>query len=320
VYRIGIDLGGTKTEIIVLDDLGRERLRRRVPTPRDDYEGTLDTIVALVRDAEGELGEAATVGIGTPGAASARTGRMKNCNSVWLNDRPLREDLEARLERPVRIANDANCLALSEATDGAGAGAEVVFAVILGTGTGAGITVSGRVITGANAIAGEWGHNPLPWPRDDERPGPQCYCGRRGCMETWLSGPGLAADHLRVSGENLDAPRIAALASEGDEACIATLSRHEDRLARGLAQVINLLDPQVIILAGGLSALPGLYTGVPGRWNEYVFSDQVDTRLEPARHGDSSGVRGAAWLWAPDSKRMPVRGMITETALKKSDG
>ena len=298
MYRIGIDLGGTKTEIIVLDEQGRECLRRRVPTPRDDYEGTLDTLVALVRDAESELGEEATVGVGTPGAVSARTGRMKNCNSVWLNGRPLREDLEARLERPVRIANDANCLALSEATDGAGAGAAVVFAVILGTGTGAGIAVSGRVITGANAIAGEWGHNPLPWPRDEERPGPLCYCGRRGCLETWLSGPGLAADHLRAGGVALDARIIAARAAQGDPACVATLERHQDRLARGLAQVVNVLDPDVIVLAGGLSALPGLCAGAAARWGKLIFSDQVDTRIVPARHGDSSGVRGAAWLWS----------------------
>ncbi len=303
MYRIGIDLGGTKTEIIVLDEHGQARLRRRVPTPWDDYEGTLSTIASLVREAEAELGTSATVGVGTPGAVSARTGRMKNCNSVWLNGRPLREDLEARLDRPVRIANDANCLALSEATDGAGAGAEVVFAVILGTGTGAGLVVDGRLITGANAIAGEWGHNPLPWPREDERPGPECYCGRRGCLETWLSGPGLAADHRRMTGRTLDVRTIAARALGGDRDCAATLSRHEDRLARGLAHVINILDPQVIVLAGGVSAIPGLYTGVPARWAQYVFSDQVDTRLVPARHGDSSGVRGAAWLWpaAPEA-------------------
>ncbi|OOG23788.1 fructokinase [Thioalkalivibrio denitrificans] len=298
MYRIGIDLGGTKTEIIVLDDSGRECLRRRVPTPRGDYPGTLDMLVSLVREAESELGAEATVGVGTPGAVSARTGRMKNCNSVWLNDRPLREDLEARLERPVRIANDANCLALSEATDGAGAGAAVVFAVILGTGTGAGIAVNGRVITGANAIAGEWGHNPLPWSRDEERPGPRCYCGRRGCLETWLSGPGLVADHVQAGGEALDARTLAARAAQGDPACVASLQRHQDRLARGLAHVVNLLDPDVIVLAGGLSALPDLCVGVSAQWGEFIFSDHVDTRIVPARHGDSSGVRGAAWLWA----------------------
>jgi fructokinase len=297
MYRIGIDLGGTKTEIIVLDEHGRERLRRRVPTPRDNYEGTLSTVVSLVCEAEAELDGTASVGVGTPGAVSARTGRMKNCNSVWLNGRRLREDLEARLDRPVRIANDANCLALSEATDGAGAGAAVVFGVILGTGTGAGLVVDGRLITGANAIAGEWGHNPLPWPRDDERPGPECYCGRRGCLETWLSGPGLAADHRRMTGRTLEVRTIAARARGGDRDCAATLSRHEDRLARGLAQVVNILDPQVIVLAGGVSAIPGLYDGVPARWAQYIFSDQVDTRIVPALHGDSSGVRGAAWLW-----------------------
>ncbi|WP_018954420.1 ROK family protein [Thioalkalivibrio sulfidiphilus] len=300
MYRIGVDLGGTKTEIIVLDGQGREHLRRRVPTPRDDYETTLSTIVSMVREAETDLGATATVGIGTPGAVSARTGRMKNCNSVWLNGQPLREDLEARLERPVRLANDANCLALSEATDGAGAGAGTVFAVILGTGTGAGIVVNGRVLTGANAIAGEWGHNPLPWPRDEERPGPGCYCGRQGCLETWLSGPGIAADHLRMTGEALDTRAIAARAAGGDRDCLATLARHQDRLARGLAHVVNILDPDVIVLAGGVSGLPGLIPGVMARWGDFVFSDQVDTRLELARHGDSSGVRGAAWLWAMD--------------------
>jgi len=295
MYRIGIDLGGTKIEIIVLDEHGQERLRRRVPTPRDDYQGTLNTLSALVREAEAELGESASVGIGTPGAVSARTGRMKNCNSVWLNDRPLREDLEDRLGRSVRIANDANCLALSEATDGAAAGASVVFAVILGTGTGAGIVVNGQLLSGANAIAGEWGHNPLPWPGDEERPGPACYCGHRGCLETWLSGPGLAADHQRVTGQGLDAREIAQRG--GNEGCVATLARHQDRLARGLAGVINILDPEVIVLAGGVSRLPGLCAGVRERLGDYVFSDQVATRIETARHGDSSGVRGAAWLW-----------------------
>jgi len=299
MLRIGIDLGGTKTEIIALDESGRERLRRRVSTPRDDYQGTLNTLVALVHEAEAELGEDATVGIGTPGAVSARTGRMKNCNSVWLNDRALREDLEARLGRPVRIANDANCLALSEATDGAAAGASVVFAVILGTGTGAGIVVNGQLLTGANVIAGEWGHNPLPWPRDEERPGPACYCGRQGCLETWLSGPGLTADHRRVTGQALDAREIAQRAAGGDADCLATLARHQDRLARGLAGVINILDPEVIVLAGGVSRLPGLCAAVRARVGQYVFSDQVATRIETACHGDSSGVRGAAWLWSP---------------------
>ncbi|MFN2348494.1 MAG: ROK family protein [Thioalkalivibrio sp.] len=299
MVRIGIDLGGTKTEIIVLDEHGRGKLRRRVSTPRDNYQGTLNTLVALVHEAEAELGETASVGIGTPGAVSARTGRMKNCNSVWLNDRPLREDLQDRLGRPVRIANDANCLALSEASDGAAAGASVVFAVILGTGTGAGIVVNGQLLTGANAIAGEWGHNPLPWPGDEELPGPACYCGRQGCLETWLSGPGLAADHRRVTGQGLDAREIAQRAAGGEEDCLATLARHQDRLARGLAGVINILDPEVIVLAGGVSRLPGLCAGVRGRLGDYVFSDQVATRIEIARHGDSSGVRGAAWLWTP---------------------
>jgi fructokinase len=297
--RLGIDLGGTKIEIIAIDEAGREQLRRRVPTPQGDYAATLQAIHELVRAAEAELGACGRVGIGTPGALSRATGRMKNANSVWLNGQPLKEDLERLLARPVRIENDANCFALSEATDGAAAGAPVVFGVILGTGTGAGIVVHGRLLTGPNAIAGEWGHNPLPWPTADELPGPACYCGKRGCLETWLSGPALSRLHARRTGESLRVEEIAARALQGDAACEESLAQYEDRLARGLAHVINVLDPDVIVLGGGLSHLDRLYTNVPRLWQAHVFSDRVDTRLVKNRHGDSSGVRGAAWLWQP---------------------
>ncbi len=295
--RIGIDLGGTKTEGIVLDDDGRELARRRVPTPRGDYHATIATIGDLVAMLEQETGGRATVGIGIPGALSPATGLVKNANSTWLIGRPFDRDLAVALGRPVRLANDANCLAVSEATDGAGAGAAVVFAAILGTGCGGGIALQGRVLTGANAIAGEWGHSPLPWPRDDERPGPACYCGRQGCLETWVSGPGLAADHARVTGQTLDAVAIAARAEAGDRDAMATLTRHRHRLARGLATVVNLLDPDVIVIGGGLSKLDALYREVPGVLAGWCFSDTLVTPIRPARHGDSSGVRGAAWLW-----------------------
>jgi fructokinase len=294
---IGIDLGGTKVEIVAMDEAGRELVRRRRPTPRDDYAATLDAIAAMVEEAERELGRGrATVGVSHPGALSPATGLMKNANSTWLNGRPFDRDLIARLGRPAAFANDANCLALSEATDGAGAGADVVFAVILGTGVGGGVVVGGRVLGGPNAIAGEWGHNPLPWPRDDERPGPDCYCGLKGCVETWLSGPGLAADHERVAGERLAVPEIVARAEIGDAAASASLGRYEDRLARGLATVMNVLDPEVVVLAGGLSNVRRLYADVPPLWERYVFSDTIRTRLRPPVHGDSTGVRGAAWL------------------------
>lgn len=294
MVRIGIDLGGTKIELIALDEQGGERLRRRVATPQGDYEGTLAAVAGLVAWAEAELGEPVRVGIGTPGAISPATGLMKNSNSVCLNGQPLKQDLEARLARPVPIANDANCFALSEATDGAAAGAEVVFGVIVGTGCGAGLVVRGHTLTGPNAIAGEWGHNPLPWPMDEERPGPACYCGKTGCIETWLSGPGLARD----AGIGLSPPEIVARAEAGDEACEAALRRYEDRLARCLAHVINVLDPDVIVLGGGMSNLGRLYENVPRLWGRYVFSDAVSTRLAAPRYGDSSGVRGAAWLAA----------------------
>jgi fructokinase len=295
--RIGVDLGGTKIEGIVLDRDGRETARRRVPTPRDRYPLTLAAITTLVEGLEREAGEPARVGIGMPGALSPATGLVKNANSVWLNGRPLREDLERLLHRPLRFANDANCFALSEARDGAGAGGRVVFGVILGTGTGGGVVVDGRPLTGPNAIAGEWGHNPIPWPREGEWPGASCYCGRSGCVETFLSGPGMARDHREVTGETLDATAIAARAAGGDPACEATLARYEERLARALAAVVNLLDPDVVVLGGGLSNLERLYERVPERWGAWVFSDRVDTPLRAPRHGDSSGVRGAAWLW-----------------------
>jgi predicted NBD/HSP70 family sugar kinase len=295
--RLGIDLGGTKIELIALDADGAEVCRRREATPQGDYWGTLETIRQLVLRAEREWGETGSVGIGTPGAVSRATGRLKNSNSVCLNGQPLIEDLERVLGRPVRMANDADCFALSEANDGAAAGLPVVFGVILGTGVGGGIVVKGRLLQGPNAIAGEWGHNPLPWPQADELPGPECYCGKRGCIETFLSGPGLARDFLQQSGQSLTGVEILARAESGDAEAELAFQRYEDRLARGLAHVINLLDPDAIVLGGGLSNCDRLYEEVPKRWGRYVFSDRVDTLLLPPRHGDSSGVRGAAWLW-----------------------
>jgi len=295
--RVGVDLGGTKIEVLALDAQGRERHRRRVATPQGDYDATLGAIAALVREADEALGVRANVGVGTPGSISRATGLLRGANSVCLNGRPIREDLARRLGRDVRVTNDANCFALSEAVDGAGAGAEVVFGVILGTGVGAGVVVRGEVLDGPNGIAGEWGHNPLPWPRDDERPGAMCFCGRRGCIETFLSGPGLARDHRAATGADLAPEAILASARDGDAACEATLVRYEERLARALAHVINILDPDVIVLGGGLSNLERLYASVPALWGPWVFSDRVDTRLARHRHGDASGVRGAAWLW-----------------------
>lgn len=299
--RIGIDLGGTKIEIIALDDDGRTLARRRVATPQGDYARTLEAVVGLVAAVEGELGRRGTVGVGTPGALSRHSGLIKNANSTCLIGQPLKRDLEALLGRALRVANDANCFALSEAADGAAAGAGVVFGVILGTGVGGGVVVNGQVLDGANAIAGEWGHNPLPLPDGDDLPLPACYCGRAGCVETYLSGPGMAADHARRNGLAPTTPEaIVAGASAGDAACDTTLQLYEARLARALAGVINLLDPDVIVLGGGLSNLARLYTQVPRRWGAHVFSDQVETRLVRALHGDSSGVRGAAWLWPAD--------------------
>lgn len=323
--RFGIDLGGTKIELIALDASGHEVLRRRVATPQNDYAATVAAVAALVHQAETELGAYGSVGIGSPGAISPATGRMKNCNSTCLNGQPLQRDLERALAREVRLANDANCLALSEATDGAAKGVSTVFGVILGTGVGGGLVVNGQVLTGANSIAGEWGHSPLPyfqfahaqadrastgqhpatgeallhpWPSPRELDAaPACYCGKKGCIETWLSGLSFAADHVRYGGEDLPAHEIAQLAQAGYGPCNATLMRYEDRLARALAGVINLLDPDVIVLGGGLSNIARLYDTVPRLWSRYVFSDRIDTRLVPPKFGDSSGVRGAAWLW-----------------------
>jgi fructokinase len=297
--RIGIDLGGTKIEGLAVAPDGREQHRMRVASPRGDYDATLHAIAAVVERIETAAGRRGRVGVGIPGAISPATGLVKNANSTWLIGRALREDLERRLERPVRVANDANCFTLSEAADGAAAGAETVFGVILGTGTGGGIAVRGRVLTGPNAIAGEWGHNPMPWPDDDERPGPACYCGRTGCIETFLSGPGLAREYARRTGAALSATEIAARADGGEPVARDVLARYESRLARALASVVNVLDPDVIVLGGGLSRLARLYEAVPRLWGAWVFSDRVDTRLLPPAHGDSSGVRGAAWLWEP---------------------
>jgi fructokinase len=298
--RLGIDLGGTKIEIVALDAAGVERLRRRVATPQGDYAATIAAVAALVERAERELGERCAVGIGTPGSLSRATGLLRGSNSVCLNGMPLRTDLEARLGRPVAIANDANCFALSEAVDGAGRGAEVVFGVILGTGVGGGIVMRGRVLEGPNGVAGEWGHNPLPWAEEHERPGPPCYCGQAGCVETFLSGPGLMHDHRQATGEDLAAEAIVARAAAGDAACDATLARYEHRLARALAGIVNVLDPDAIVLGGGLSNVDRLYESVPRLWGRWVFSDRVDNRLLRNVHGDSSGVRGAAWLAGRD--------------------
>ena len=295
--RLGIDLGGTKIEIVALDESGREVGRRRVATPQNDYAATLRVVTELVRGMESELGRVGTVGIGTPGAISRATGLLKNSNSVCLNGQPILDDLERLLERTIRMENDANCFALSEAVDGAAEGAGVVFGVIIGTGTGAGIVVNGQALTGPNAIAGEWGHNPLPWPQPGELPGGACYCGKSGCIETWLSGPGMTRRHQERTGQALDAPGIVARAAQGDMECEKSMSEYEDRLARSLAHVINILDPDVIVLGGGMSNIDRLYANVPRHWGRYVFSDRVDTRLVKNRHGDSSGVRGAAWLW-----------------------
>jgi fructokinase len=297
--RIGIDVGGSKISAIAIDDHGGELARRRVATPTGDYPATIRAIAALVHALERELQTVARIGLGTPGALSPATGLIKNANSICLNGQPLDRHLNAALGRRVRIANDADCFALSEAGDGAAAGCRSVFGVIVGTGTGGGIVIDGRLLRGPNAIAGEWGHNPLPWPRADELPGSACYCGKCGCLETWLSGPGLARDHATVTGRAMDAPALVAAAAQGDEAATATLERYEDRMARALAAVINLLDPDVIVLGGGLSNIARLYEAVPRRWGDYVFSDRVDTRLVPARFGDDSGVRGAARLWPP---------------------
>lgn len=299
--RIGIDLGGTKIEGIALEG-SREVARTRVETPRDDYVATVEAVARLVEALEQRADARATVGIGIPGTLSPETGLVKNANSVWLIGQPLLQDLQRRLDREVRIANDANCFAVSEAADGAAAGAEIVFGVIVGTGTGAGIVVRGQVITGPHGIAGEWGHNPLPWPDDDERPGPACYCGQHGCIETFLSGPGMTGDFERRTGRRDSPQAILAAADRGDAAAQATIGRYEQRMARALASIINILDPDVIVLGGGMSNIDRLYERVPAMWGAHVFArgmdrENVRTRLVRAAHGDASGVRGAAWLW-----------------------
>ncbi len=300
--RLGIDLGGTKTAAIVLADDGRTVWESRRPTPRDDYSSTIEVIAALVEEGERTAGVTCPVGIGMPGAISPDTGLVKNANSTWLNGRPFKEDLERRLGRDLRLQNDANCLAVSEAADGAAAGAAVVFGVILGTGTGGGVVVRGEVLTGANAIAGEWGHNPLPAPEADERPGPSCYCGRRGCIETFLSGPGLAQAYRARTGREVRAEDLVSRAASGDSDARVVLDRWTARLARALAGVINILDPDVVVVGGGLSRLPHIYRDVPAMWGRWVFSDSVRTVLLPAKYGDASGVRGAAWLWPRSSE------------------
>jgi fructokinase len=303
--RIGVDLGGTKVEVIALDAGGVERFRQRASTPHGDYQGTVDLVGRIVEEAERATARG-TVGIGIPGTISPASGVVKNANSTWLNGRALKEDLERTLGREVRIANDANCFALSEAVDGAAAGVRTVFGVIVGTGTGGGLVVDGRVLVGPNSIAGEWGHNPMPWPEGDEWPGPPCYCGRTGCIETFLSGPGLARDHERHAGVRSDAAAIAGAAARGDANAAATLERYERRMARALASIINIVDPDVIVIGGGVSNIRRLYETVPRLWARYVFSDAVDTRVVPAVHGDASGVRGAAWLW-PAATTWPGR-------------
>ncbi|WP_153132332.1 ROK family protein [Dechloromonas hortensis] len=295
--RLGIDLGGSKIEIIALGDDGQALLRRRVATPQGDYPATLQAVAGLVIAAESELGRRGTLGIGIPGSESQASGLIKNANSTCLIGQPLRQDLQSLLQREVRLANDANCFALSEAIDGSGRDAEIVFGVILGTGVGGGIVVRQQVLTGANGIAGEWGHNPLPLPDTADLPLPACYCGRAGCVETYLSGPGMSADHRRHNGATLSAEQIEQRAAAGDAACEATLQRYEARLGRALAGIINVLDPQVIVLGGGLSKMQRLYRNLPERCGPHIFSDVFCNRILPPAHGDSSGVRGAAWLW-----------------------
>jgi fructokinase len=295
--RIGIDLGGTKIEALAIDDAGVELVRHRVATPRHDYDGTVSAMVELVRRIESETGVTGTVGAGIPGTISGATGLVKNANSTWLNGRRLKEDISAALDREVRIANDANCLAVSEATDGAAAGKGVVFAVILGTGCGGGVAFHGRVHEGLNGVGGEWGHNPLPWASGDELPGPECYCGQRGCMEMWVSGTALGRDFLHVTGRNLSGPEIMNFCAAGDPEAVAAVERLEDRLARGLAHLIHVIDPDVFVFGGGLSKAARIYPNVARLLPKYVFGGEVNTPLVQAKFGDSSGVRGAAWLW-----------------------
>jgi len=295
--RIGIDLGGTKIEGVVLDRAGDIVARKRVPTPKGNYRGTIDAIVELIRHLEKETAGPPSVGIGMPGIISPVTGRVKNANSLCLNGSPMDQDIAEALGRAVRVENDANCFALSEASDGAAAGRNGVFGAILGTGTGGGVVVSGRILRGLNAVGGEWGHNPMPWPEPGEWPGDPCYCGRTGCIETFLSGPGLARDYARAGGAAIEPPEIVRRAEDGEAAATACLDRYVNRLARGLATIINVLDPDAIVLGGGLSRIERLYRDVPAQWERYVFSDHVATELLKPKFGDSSGVRGAAWLW-----------------------
>ncbi len=296
--RIGIDLGGTKIEGIALASGGAELARLRLPTPRDSYASTITAIRDLVSQLKAESGQSGSVGIAIPGAISPATGLIKNANSTWLNGRPFDRDLAEALGQPVRLANDANCFALSEAVDGAAAGFRVVFGVILGTGCGGGIIIDGQPLIGAHAIGGEWGHNPLPWPTTAERTfAPECYCGKSGCIETWISGSGFAADHARECDEVLSASDIISRAAAGDDAASSSLNMLADRLARGLASVINIIDPDCIVLGGGLSNADALYAMIPDRLSAYVFSDHVAVPVLKNKHGDSSGVRGAAWLW-----------------------
>lgn len=297
--RFGIDLGGTKTELIALDDSG-VRKQRRVPTPAQDYGAIIETVARLVEDAESELGVQGSVGVGMPGAISRATHTIKNSNTQCLNGRAFDRDLSARLGREIRVQNDANCFALSEAVDGAAAGKEVVFGVILGTGVGGGIVVRQHSLIGCNAIAGEWGHNPLPSPTPEDEPAPACYCGRSGCIETYLAGPWLQREHAQRTGRDVPAAQVAQLAAAGDERANAVIERYCERLARALASVINVVDPDAIVLGGGVSGIARLYERVPQLWERYVFSDRVATPLLAAKHGDSSGVRGAAWLWPPE--------------------
>ena len=294
---MGVDLGGTKIAGVVLDAAGVEVCRERLPTPQGDYQLTLQALAGLVARLEDRAGQPCSVGVGMPGSVSGATGLIKNSNSVCLNGQPMHRDLEVLLDRPVRFANDADCFALSETMDGAAAGAAVVFGVIIGTGTGGGLVVNQQLVSGPNGISGEWGHNPLPWPQPEELPGPACYCGLHGCIETWLSGPGLARDYRAAHGVTMEAVSVAECAELGDTRAVATMQRYVDRVARALASVINIIDPDVIVLGGGVSNIRRLYEAVPSRWGEYVFSDRVDTRLVAAQHGDASGVRGAAWLW-----------------------
>jgi fructokinase len=301
-FRIGVDLGGTKIEFVALERDGRELHRHRVPTPRNDYDGTIRAIKEGVELIERDLHRSATVGVGIPGTISRITNAVKNANSTWMNGRPFDRDLGAALQREVRCANDANCLAVSEATDGSGAGKHVVFAVVLGTGCGGGIALDGGVHNGRNGVAGEWGHNTLPWMKPDEYPGEPCYCGFRGCIETWISGTGLEADYQRATKTPLKGKEIIARSEVGEAAAMACLERYEDRLTRSLANMINILDPDVIVLGGGVSQVPRLYRDVPNRLKEYVFGKEADTPILVAKHGDASGVRGAAWLWPLEAK------------------